>query len=90
MTGGTGTPGGGQWWQWSGNGGMMPSYDLTVNLSRVGEGPVNAGDEVVLNVGVDGLMDMMVTGGEIYHCGRSRCGGDHRCYACWWFVPDCK
>ena len=56
--GGTGTPGGG-------NGGMMPSYDLTVDLSRVGEGPVNAGDEVVLNVAVDGLTGMMVTGGEI-------------------------
>ena len=48
-----------------GNGGMMPSYDLTVDLSRVGEGPVNAGDEVVLNVAVDGLTGMMVTGGEI-------------------------
>lgn len=48
-----------------GNGGGMPSYDLTVDLSRVGEGPVNAGDEVVLNVAVDGLTGMMVTGGEI-------------------------
>ncbi len=48
-----------------GNGGMMPSYDLTVALSRVGEGPVAAGGEVVLNVAVDGLTGMMVTGGEI-------------------------
>lgn len=60
--GATGTPGGGDN---GGNGGMMPSYDLTVALSRVGEGPVNAGDEVVLNVAVDGLTGMMVTGGEI-------------------------
>ena len=62
--GGTGTPGNGNGGNGD-NGGGMPSYDLTVALSRVGEGPVNAGDEVVLNVGVDGLMDMMVTGGEI-------------------------
>ncbi len=62
--GGTGTPGGGNGGS-GGNGGMMPSYDLTVDLSRVGEGPVNAGDEVVLNVAVDGLTGMMVTGGEI-------------------------
>ena len=34
----------------------MPGYDdLSVSLARVGEGPVAAGDEVVLNVGVDGL-----------------------------------
>ena len=34
----------------------MPDYDdLSVSLTRVGEGPVAAGDEVVINVGVDGL-----------------------------------
>ncbi len=43
----------------------MPTYDLSVSLTRVGEGPVNAGDNVVVNVAVDGLMDMKVTGGEI-------------------------
>ena len=56
--GGTGTPGDGD-----GNGGdngdtgmPMPGYDnLSVSLTRVGEGPVNAGDDVVVNVGVDGL-----------------------------------
>lgn len=49
----------------SGNGGMMPSYDnLSVSLTRVGEGPVAAGDEVVLNVGVAGL-EAAVSGGEI-------------------------
>ncbi len=57
--GGTGTPG-------EGNGGggdnggtgtPMPGYDdLSVSLTRVGEGPVAAGDEVVVNVAVDGLM----------------------------------
>ena len=58
-TGGPGNGGG------DNGGGMMPSYDLSVALSRVGEGPVNAGDSVVLNVAVDGLTGMMVTGGEI-------------------------
>jgi hypothetical protein len=42
-----------------------PGYDdLSVALTRVGEGPVNAGDEVVVNVAVAGL-ESPVTGGEI-------------------------
>ena len=63
--GGTGTPpgdgngdgngdtGGGD----NGDTGMpMPGYDnLSVSLTRVGEGPVNAGDEVVVDVAVAGL-----------------------------------
>ena len=58
-TGGNGGNGG------NGGTGMTPGYDnLTVALSRVGEGPVAAGDEVVLNVAVDGL-DGPVTGGTI-------------------------
>ena len=58
--GGTGTPGDGNG---DGNGdtGMVTrdadaGYDnLSVSLTRVGEGPVNAGDDVVVNVAVDGL-----------------------------------
>lgn len=62
--GGTGSPGNGNGGMMPGNGGM-PSYDnLAVSLSRVGEGPVAAGDEVVINVGVDGL-EGSVVGAEI-------------------------
>ena len=49
----------------NGDTGMTPDYDnLSVALTRVGEGPVNAGDNVVVNVAVDGL-EAEVTGGEI-------------------------
>ena len=59
---GNGDTGGGD----NGDTGMpTPGYDnLSVSLTRVGEGPVNAGDEVVVNVAVDGL-EGAVTGGEI-------------------------
>ena len=59
---GNGDTGGGD----NGDTGMpTPGYDdLSVSLTRVGEGPVNAGDSVVLNVAVDGL-EGAVTGGEI-------------------------
>ncbi len=59
-TGGNGNGGGD-----NGGTGMMPGYDnLSVSLMRVGEGPVAAGDEVVVNVAVDGL-EGPVVGGEI-------------------------
>ena len=59
---GNGDTGGGD----NGDTGMpTPGYDdLSVALTRVGEGPVNAGDEVVVNVAVAGL-ESPVTGGEI-------------------------
>ena len=59
---GNGDTGGGD----NGDTGMpTPGYDdLSVALTRVGEGPVNAGDEVVVDVAVAGL-EGPVTGGEI-------------------------
>ncbi len=60
--GGTGGNGDG-----NGNGGtgMTPSYDnLSVSLTRDGEGPVAAGDNIVVNVAVDGL-EAATVGAEI-------------------------
>ena len=64
-----------------------PGYDdLSVALTRVGEGPVNAGDEVVVNVAVAGL-ESPVTGGEITLTVDPAVAAITDGGACYWFVP---